>query len=107
EILRALPGPPAAAPADADRSPVRIGWPESAAIAHALRSGREDVATHLSGLPPTALAVLGSVAAGIAGGASVSAARRHCSAAFGFHGVWLWTEADVVELVDATSHAVT
>jgi len=107
EIMRALPGPPGAPPAGADRSPVRIGWPESAAIAQALRSGRADVATHLSGLAPGALAVLGSAAAGIAGGASVSAVRRPSSATLGFHGVWLWTEADVVELVDATSHAVT
>lgn len=106
EAMRALPGQ-VTATAPKDRSPVRIGWPQSAAIAEALRSGREEVATHLSGLPASALAVLGSVATSLVGGACVSAMRRNDDGALGFHGVWLWTEADVVELVDATCHAVT
>jgi len=106
EVMRALPGKTAPEPVT-DRSPVRVGWPESAAIAHALRSGREDVATHLSGLPPSALSVLGAVSSPLVGGACVTAVRRHDERALGFHGVWLWTENDVVELVDATSHAVT
>jgi len=106
EIMRALPGRADPTPAE-DRSPVRVGWPESAAIAQALRSGREDVATHLSGLPPSALGVLGSVSTSLAGGACVSAVRRHGAGSLAYHGVWLWTDSDVVELVDASSHAVT
>jgi len=106
EVIRALPGRSGTGPV-LDRSPVRVGWPESAAIAQALRSGREDVATHLSGLPASALSVLGAVSSALVGGACVSAVRRHEVGPLGFHGVWLWTESDVVELVDATSHAVT
>lgn len=105
QVMRALPhhvgGPPA------DRSPVRVGWPESAAIAEALRLGRADVALHLSSLPASALSVLDAVSTDLTGGACVSAARRHDDGALAFHGVWLWTETDVVDLVDATTHGVT
>ncbi|HLT83387.1 MAG TPA: hypothetical protein VKZ83_04050 [Phototrophicaceae bacterium] len=106
EVMRALPGPPAAVALE-DRSPVRIGWPESAAIAQALRSGREDVAAHLSGLPASALSLLGAASAPLTGGASVSAVRRQGGGTLAFSGVWLWTDTDVVELVDASPHAVT
>lgn len=107
DVMRALP-PHAGPSASTDRSPVRVGWPESAAIAQALRSGRADVAAHLSGLPSSALSVLGAVATTLTGGACISAQRRYDDdAALGFHGVWLWTEEDVVELVDASSAGVT
>lgn len=105
-IMRALPGPVGTG-SSTDRSPVRVGWPQSAAIAQALRSGREDVATHLSGLPASALSVLGSISTALSGGACVSAVRPHDGGASAFHGVWLWTDADVVELVDATANGVT
>lgn len=105
QVMRALPSHAGGTPAD--RSPVRVGWPESAAIAQALRLGRDDVALHLSGLPASALSVLGAVASELTGGACVSAARRREDGALAFHGVWLWTESDVVELVDATTHGVT
>lgn len=106
EVMRALPAHVSGG-APTDRSPVRVGWPESAAIAQALRSGRADVAAHLSGLPASALAVLGAISTSLTGGACVSAARRHDDATLAFHGVWLWTDADVVELVDASAHGVT
>lgn len=108
EVMRALPAGSSRSAPPLDRSPVRVGWTESAAIAQALRSGREDVATHLSGLPPTALSVLGAVSTSLSGGACVSA-RRHPDDgdALAFHGVWLWTDQDVVELVDASAGAVT
>ncbi len=106
EIMRALPGEVGAD--SGDRSPVRVGWPQSAAVAEALRSGRADVATHLSDLPSCALAVLGSGSTTLTGGACITALRRHDdSAHLGYRGVWLWTETDVVELVDATAHGVT
>ena len=106
EVVRALPGPTASFGPE-HRSPVRVGWPESAAIAQAMRSGRQDVAAHLAGLPTSALSVLGSLAGDVTGGASVSAVRLRGAEALAFRGVWMWTEADVVELVDASSRAVT
>lgn len=106
EIMRALPGK-VRTESVADRSPVRVGWPESAAIAQSLRSSRQDVATHLSGLPESALGVLGSVSTALTGGACVTALRHHNADDFAYHGVWLWTDSDVVELVDASAHAVT
>lgn len=105
EVLRALPpGPPAPTEGEA----VEVGWQESVAVAHALRTGRADVAAHLSGLPAAALELLGAVSTRLTGGASITGATRHESATtLGFHNVWLWTEADLVELVGATSQHVT
>lgn len=85
-------------------TPVRIGWHESAAVAHAMRNGREDVAAHLSGLPPEALALLGSVSTTLLGGAHVTLGQVGGDPRV--HGAWLWTETDVVELLGATQDAV-
>lgn len=91
----------------ADSSPVEIGWPESAAVAHSLRAGRDDVAAHLAALPPRALGLLGALASGITGGACISGRRRRGAALLGFRGVWLWTGSDLVELVSVTEETVT
>jgi len=104
EVMRALPpSPPAAVPGEA----VEVGWRESAAVVHALRTGRADVAAHLSGLPDRALELLGA-ASRLTGGASIIGATGHPRVGtLGVHGVWLWTENDLIELVGATSDSVT
>ena len=104
EVMRGLPpSPPAAVPGET----VEVGWRESAAVVHALRTGRADVAAHLSGLPDQALEMLGAVS-GLTGGASITGATGHPRVgALGFHGVWLWTETDLIELVGTTSRTVT
>lgn len=103
EVGRALPRHDVASSAG-PATPVRIGWSESAAVAQAMRSGRQDVAAHLSGLPVEALALLGSVSTQLRAGAHVTLGRAGEPARV--HGAWLWTDTDVVELLGATEDAV-
>lgn len=102
ELLRALPQT-AAGPVDP--APVQLGWHESAAVAGALRAGREEVAAHLAGLTPDALAVLG-IASAPTGGATLSARRGLGEDVLGFRRVWLWAGDAAVELVTATAETV-
>lgn len=102
EIWRALPDHYPAGRIGAAH-PVRIGWHESAAVAQAMRTGRHDVARHLSGLPPEALALLGAASTTLIAGTSITVRREPTPRV---RGVWLWTESDIIELLDATEKTV-
>lgn len=101
EVMRALPARNGPATAVLP-SPVRVDGPGSAEMAHALSAEPPEVAAHLSFLPPYALAAV--AASPLVGGASVSGSRGPGTG--GFHGVWLWTDSQIVELADTCAGGV-
>ncbi|WP_127573466.1 hypothetical protein [Georgenia faecalis] len=117
EILLALPL------RDDDGRPgpaVVIGWDAAHAVAEALRAGQGEIVPHLLDLPAESLATLGISARSLTGGAQLTVrcpggGHRVAPAVGGsghpdepvLQGVWLWTPADVVELLDAAGSEVT
>ncbi|MEE6274160.1 hypothetical protein [Georgenia wangjunii] len=113
EILRALPlGDDTTGP-DTVGGPVTTGWTMSHTVADAMRRGRQEVVPHLFGLDATALGALGTTSTALTGGVQILAYRSPTGRPemradqLAFEGAWVWTGADIIELLSATADKVT